>query len=162
MAQRWKDGGRTQTALDTGGIDDRRIFSMTNASAVRSCRPLTITHRRFNMSYRVKLAAVAFFAVVGQASAQQTSCPSDMHDSQWRGSSTIITPYGGGPGVDCQRVYHCNGEADSGSVPSGCKVVATSSKSITGKCSMDSDSGSCRKCETDPPSEQCQWHLEQQ
>ena len=114
------------------------------------------------MSCRVKLAVVAFFAVVSQAFAQQASCPGDIHDSQWRGSSTIITPYGGGPGVDCQRVYHCNGEADSGSVPSGCKVVATSSKSITGKCSMDSDSGSCRKCETDPPSEQCQWHLEQQ
>jgi hypothetical protein len=78
------------------------------------------------MSYRVKLAAAAFLAAISQASAQDASCPGDMHDGQWRGSSTIITPYGGGPGVDCQRVYQCNyGGADSGPAPSGCKVVAT-------------------------------------
>jgi hypothetical protein len=111
------------------------------------------------MSKRL-IAALFALLMFSLPAAAASTCSPEVHNAAWTPQPTIITPHGAGPGQDCQRVYLCAPDAHP---TTGCKVVFNGPKSVSvnSKCASGGSSGTCLKCETNPPSNQkCQWHLE--
>ena len=103
------------------------------------------------------MITAASFEIAGPARAD---CPPDVTQGSWSPArdftASDLLP---GP---CSRWYSC-GPTESVIYDSSCRLVATPPVSVNGVCSAGSgDPSSCNACLTNPPSDQCLWHLEPQ
>jgi hypothetical protein len=84
--------------------------------------------------------------------AQAAECNGISKVGQWNAAPDFISLLGG---QACQRQYNC-GPAQQEMMSNACHVVGDS-KPVLGPCSGTSG---CDDCNTNPPTESCNWHEE--
>ena len=110
------------------------------------------------MRIQLPITALILFIGVPLASAR-ADCPPDVNRGAWSPESNFTAnPI---PSLGCYRMYICGPEQQV-MYDANCRLAATPPLGVTGVCTAGGgDISSCNACLTNPPSDPCQWHLEQ-